>query len=580
MSRVQQLGNVTAVRGDIWLAGSRWAIGPTRFARPSAVLETSDIRDAAELISEAEMVARAGNWVVGYVSYQSAPGFDSRLKVPGEPSLPLIWLGVYDDRHDDGPESSERFQLGEWVPGMSESVHAARVEAIRQAIVAGDTYQVNLTFPMEAEFRGRPAALFSAMLASQPESYAAHIDIGVADVLSVSPELFLTKRDRKVTARPMKGTAPRGRFLTEDLEKSRELEASEKERAGNVMIVDLLRNDLGRVAELGSVAVSRLFESERHPTVWQLTSTVSATLTPETGLVELFRAAFPSGSVTGAPKVSTMEIIAQHETEGRDIYCGAIGYIAPGGLDAEFSVAIRTGVVADDRFTYHVGGGITYDSAAAVEYQECLWKALVVIKAHEVPDLVETMRFEPNAGIPLLERHIARLVSSAEYWGIPSDPGMLGEALSAVESRGPAKVRLVVESHGGVYVTIEPIVDLDEPISLTVSGQEVDADDRLWFHKTADRSRYPITEDGHEEVLVNLDGEVTETNISNLMIRTGDRWFTPPIGSGCLPGVYRAKIIDDGVVAEQAITLKDLRAADELAVTNAVRGWRKAVLIE
>ncbi len=531
-------------------------------------------------MSEAERAARAGQWVVGYVSYQAAPGFDARLRVPGEPGLPLVWFGVYDDRHEDGPESSERFRLGEWVPGMSESEHAARVEAIRQSIIAGDTYQVNLTFPMEIEFRGRPAALFSAMLASQPESYAAHIDIGVANVLSVSPEVFLAKRDRKVIAKPMKGTAPRGRFLTEDLEQARELEASEKERAGNVMIVDLLRNDLGRVAEFGSVEVSGLFEPERHPTVWQLTSTVSATLTPETGLVELFRAAFPSGSVTGAPKVSTMGIIAQHERVARDVYCGAIGYIAPGGVDAEFSVAIRTGVVADDRFTYHVGGGITYDSAAGVEYQECLWKALVVTKEHYVPDLVETMRFEPGAGIPLLERHIARLASSAEYWGIPCDPGALGEALSAVDSRGPARVRLVLDRNGGVHVSIEPIVDLDEPVSLTVSSQEVDADDPLWFHKTEDRSRYPITEDGHEEVLVNLDGDVTETNISNLMIGMEGRWVTPPVGSGCLPGVYRAKVIEDGTVVEQALTLGDLRAADELAVTNAVRGWRKAVLFE
>ena len=536
--------------------------------------------EAAELLGEAERAAEAGHWVVGYVSYQAAPGFDARLRVPGEPSLPLVWLGVYDHRDDVGPESSERFGLGKWAAGMSKSDHAERVEAIRQSIISGDTYQVNLTFPMTAEFEGSPVALFSTMLSPQPGSYAAHIDIGSANVLSVSPELFLAKKGRRVTARPMKGTALRGRSSAEDKDIATKLAASEKERAGNVMIVDLLRNDLGRVAEVGSVEMTRPFEPERHPTVWQLTSTVGATVTPGTGLAELFRASFPSGSVTGAPKVSTMGIIARHEPVARDIYCGAIGYIAPGGEDAEFSVAIRTGVVAGGTFTYHVGGGITYDSEAGAEYEECLWKALVVTKAHHVPDLVETMRFEPDAGIPLLGRHLARLTSSAEYWGIPCDLEALGEALSAVQSNGPTKVRLVLDKSGGIDVSTEPIVDVDEPVSLTVSDRRVDQDDPLWFHKTEDRTRYPCTEDGHEEVLVNLDGEVTETNISNLMARMGDRWVTPPVGSGCLPGVYRAKVIDKGTVVERLLTLDDLRAADEVAVTNAVRGWRKAVLIE
>ena len=566
--------------GDIELGGSRWDIGPARFSSPSAILETSEVGEVASVLGEAETAAEAGHWVVGYVSYQAAPGFDDRLRVPGEPNLPLVWFGVYHHRDDDAQESSSRFRMGAWVPEMSKSAHAEKVEAIRQSIVSGDTYQVNLTFPMTAEFEGSPAALFSTMRSPQPDSYAVHMDIGQANVLSVSPELYFAKKGRRVTARPMKGTAPRGRSAAEDKEVAAELAASEKEQAGNVMMVDLLRNDLGRVAESGSVEMTRQFEPERHPTVWQLTSTIDATLIPGTGLVELFEASFPSGSVTGAPKVSTMEIIARHETVARDVYCGAIGYIAPGGQEAEFSVAIRTGVVAGDRFTYHVGGGITYDSEAETEYDECLWKALVVTKAHNVPDLVETMRFESEVGIPLLGRHLERLTSSAEYWGIPCDLEAIGDALSGVQSIGPAKVRLVLSKSGAIAVSTGPLVDAGEPVSLTVSDRRVDSDDPMWFHKTEDRTRYPITDEGHEEILVNLDGEVTETNISNLMARIGDQWVTPPVGSGCLPGVYRSKVIDEGTAIEGVLTLGDMRAADEVAVTNAVCDWRKAVLIE
>jgi para-aminobenzoate synthetase / 4-amino-4-deoxychorismate lyase len=568
------------VRGDIRLAGGRWALGPARFTSPVAVLETWHVDEAAELLAEAEKAARAGRWVVGCVSYQAAPGFDARLRVPGNPRHPLVWFGVYNDALGDVADPAARFRMGRSAALMGRVEHSAKVEAIRQSIVQGDTYQVNLTFPIEYQFEGSPEALFSAMLSSQPKSYGAHLDMGRAHVVSVSPELFVAKQGRRVTARPMKGTAPRGRHPAEDLGRARDLAASEKERAGNVMIVDLLRNDLGRVAEFGSVEASTLFEPERHPTVWQLTSTISATLTPGTGLVELFRAAFPSGSVTGAPKVSTMGIIAQLEAVARDVYCGAIGYIAPDGENAEFSVAIRTGVVAGRRFTYHVGGGITYDSLASSEFDECMWKALVVARPHHVPDLVETMRFEPFAGIPLLTHHIARLTASADYWGIPCDLGAVGEALSAVESSKPARVRLVLHKDGGLDLSIEGLVDLDEPVALTFSDRRVDQSDPMWFHKTDDRRRYPITEDGHEEVLVNQDGKATETNLSNLMVRIGDRWVTPPVESGCLPGVYRAAMLSDGTVTERPLTPDDLRAADELAVTNAVRGWRKAVLIE
>ncbi|HEX5696104.1 MAG TPA: aminotransferase class IV, partial [Acidimicrobiia bacterium] len=261
------------------------------------------------------------------------------------------------------------------------------------------------------------------------------------------------------------------------------------------------------------------------------------------------------------------------------VYCGAIGYLAPGGNSSEFSVAIRTGVAEGTGFRYHVGGGITYDSVAGTEYDECLLKALVVTDYRRPPDLLETMRYVRGEGIPLLSEHIARLAGSAGYWGIDLDPARVGEALSAVEPTVDSRVRLVLGSDGGIEVRVEPMPVWDEPVTLTVSDVRVDQSDPLWYHKTVDRSRYPLTDDVSEAVLVNLDGEVTETNRSNLMAHLDGRWVTPPVSSGLLPGVARAVAIAERGVTERVLTVDDLRAADELAVTNALRGWRKATLI-
>ncbi len=563
------------------LAGSRWTVGPTRFVDPIRIITATEPDRVRSALDEVETAARSGLWAVGFVSYEAASGFDENLRTLAGASVPLVWFGVYQDadRSEYSPRGST-FVLGEWRAGMSAEAHSDRVAAIRESIRAGDTYQVNLTFPMSATMEGDSVGLFEAMLDAQPASFGAHIDLGDVSVLSVAPELFLQVSGRDVVAEPMKGTAPRGRWAEEDLDQATRLVASAKERAGNVMIVDLIRNDLGRIAEIGSVEVPQLFSVESHPTVWQLTSTVTATLADEVSLADLFTACFPSGSVTGAPKASTMGIIAAHEDVPRGVYCGAIGYLAPGGESSEFSVAIRTGVVSDGAFNYHVGGGITYDSLAGSEYDECLWKALVVTQPSRLPDLIETMRFEPESGIPLLDRHISRLMTSAAYWGIECDLEAVGGALSGVRSGEPVKVRLLLGHDGSVDVEVEPIPQEPEPVPLRLSGARVDPTSPLWYHKTRERSHYPTPRNGGEEILVNLDGDVTETNQSNLMVRLKGEWLTPPIESGCLPGVYRGLLIDEKKVRPERLTVDDLTGADELAVTNAVRGWRKATLIE
>jgi para-aminobenzoate synthetase/4-amino-4-deoxychorismate lyase len=561
------------------LAGDRWLIEPRSFARPVRVIAANHVGEIRSAIDAAEASARAGDWVVGFVSYQAAPGLDPHLRVPaGEDRLPLVWFGVYEwGETPDLPAGMAAVR--DWAAGMTGVEHAERVEAIRQAIESGDTYQVNLTFPMTARLDCDAPSLFATMLRAQPQSFGALIDLGDRQIVSVSPELFLRIQDRRVETMPMKGTAKRGRWPVEDRQIRDELMGSDKERAGNLMIVDMVRNDLGKVARRGSVEVPVLFQVERYPTVWQLTSTVRGDLEEGVSLADLFTAVFPCGSVTGAPKVSTMRIISNLEPAPRGIYCGAIGYVAPGGVTAEFAVAIRTGLVERDRFTYHVGGGITYDSVAVSEYDECMWKALVVTDHREPPDLVETMRFVPGEGIPLLSRHIERLAESAGYWGIPFDPVLVGDALSAVEGADELRVRLVLYRDGGVHVGAGMVPVWDEPVPLTVSPMRIDQSNPLWFHKTADRSRYPAGDEEAEVLMVNLDGEVTETNRSSLMAHVDGHWVTPPVACGLLPGVARGAALAEGKVVEQRLTLDDLIRADELAVTNAVRGWRKAVLI-
>lgn len=565
------------MNGDVILRGTRWRVGEASFTSPREILIADRPDQVVGVIRSAEAAARSGNWVVGYLSYDAAPGLDHHLATPGRSDEPLAWFATYPDSGPVGRVEGPPAVIGTWEPSMSRSEHSRNVEAIKEHIRNGDTYQVNLTMAMSAPVQGDVGALFEAMVASQPKSYGALIDLGDREIVSISPELFLKGNGSNVMMRPMKGTAPRGRSASEDHRNRRGLEISEKERSGNVMIVDMLRNDLGRVAVTGSVRTPELFVAERHPTVWQLTSTVEAELSTEVDLAGLLAATFPSGSVTGAPKVSTMRIISALESVPRGVYCGAIGYIEPGGDRLEFSVAIRTGVIRDGMLNYHVGGGITVDSDPEVEYEECLWKALVVTASDERPDLMETMRYEPGEGIPLLQRHLERLSSSARYWEIPLEPAAVGEALSAVESSKPIKVRLILFRDGEVEVETEELGESDEPVSLDLARERVDPSEPHWFHKTLERSRYPETEEG-EVLLVNLNGEVTETNISNVMARFGGTWVTPPVEAGCLPGVYRAMLIDQQEVEERAITLEQLREADEIAVTNAVRGWRKAVL--
>ncbi|HEU0055260.1 MAG TPA: aminodeoxychorismate synthase component I, partial [Longimicrobium sp.] len=398
------------------------------FRRPRRVVEAWATADVLPALREVEAAVADGLHAAGFVAYEAAPGLDPALAThPPDPRLPLLRFVLCEERVEteppsgDGDGDADAFRLGAFSPALAEDDYAAAVERIRALIAAGDTYQVNFTFPLRAAFEGDAAALYRRLRLAQRADFHAFLRFGDTSIVSASPELFFRQVGGELELRPMKGTRPRGRWPEEDARLAAELLSSEKERAENLMIVDLLRNDAGRVAEFGSVRVDRLFEVERYETVHQLTSTIRARVREGVGLADLFGALFPCGSVTGAPKVRTSEIIAELERGPRGVYTGAVGFASPG--EAVFSVAIRTLVVDHAAGTAElgVGSGVTFDSAAAAEYRECLAKSAFATHAPHDFRLLETLLWEPGEGYFLLDGHLERLSRSAAYFGFRCD---------------------------------------------------------------------------------------------------------------------------------------------------------------
>ncbi len=573
-----------------------------RLAEPVGVIEALRPDEVAGALEALEAAAARGLWAGGFVAYEAAPGLDPDLAVRARDpkdafaKLPLLWFAMF-ERYEavDAPEPAEDLSApsaeSPWRPSVDRSRYEADVARIRELIAAGDTYQVNHTIRLRATIEGDERGFYRDLCLAQRGGYAAYLDLGRYRVLSASPELFFRIEDDRITTRPMKGTAPRGRFLEEDEEAAAALVASTKDRAENAMIVDLLRNDLGRISKAGSVRVERMFEAERYETVWQLTSTISSTLAQGASLVDVLRALFPSGSVTGAPKVRTMQIIAELEESPRGVYCGAVGYLAPPGSGeprANFNVAIRTVVVdAGTRSAeYGVGGGITHDSSPAGEYEEVLAKARVLTAARPAFELLETLRFDPGAGFRHLDEHLARMGSSARYFGFRWDrDGALTALEKSVADHGDdARVRLTLARDGAFTTEVAPFPPApDAPVRLALDDEPVDPNDAWLFHKTTRRAPYDLRRrrrhDADDVILVNDRGEVTESTIANLGVKIGGSWFTPPREAGLLAGTYREVLLHEGRLAERAITVRELRAAEEVALVSSVRGWRPAVVL-
>jgi para-aminobenzoate synthetase / 4-amino-4-deoxychorismate lyase len=596
--------------------------GGTELRAPRGQLEAWSTSDVAGVLAEAEAAARRGLYAAGFVAYEAAPAFDDAFRVhavtrPGRavPRLPLAWFGLFAESHAVGPlspagtgtaSSEDAFspETSPWCCEIDASSHAGGVGAIRASIAAGDAYLVNHTTRFRRTWAETddPFSLYRRLVAAHNGGYHAYMETADWAVACGSPELFFAHASGRLTARPMKGTAPRGRWATEDAGHAAALQHSAKERAENVMVVDLLRNDIGRIAATGTVTVPELCQVERHPTLWQLTSTVTAETPPGIGLADIFGALFPCASVTGAPKVSAMSIIADLEQAPRGVYCGAVGLIRPDrsgtrpdGVSTRFAVSIRTAVVDKCRqlVEYGSGGGITWDSSPESEWQEVLIKTKALVDARPPPGdghgLIETMGYYPddNGGVVRnLEDHLTRLASSADYFGFPVPrhaAHRIGRAISGLTT--PARLRLVLYPDGAIDVTTATLEGGERPPllqQLCVDPQPIESSDVALFHKTTDRQRYEDRARRHsgadDVVLLNERGEVTETTRANLAVCLGGRWSTPPLDCGLLPGVERARLLAAGHLVERVIPVEELHHAEAVATLSSLRGWRPALI--
>lgn len=582
-------------------ATGRWL----RFSQPQQVICAWETDEVLGALQQVERLAEAhGLYAAGWISYEAAPAFDPALCAQPMTGFPRLWFGLYPPPKDvQLPEVAEPKVLTSmsWTPSVDRDSYNEAIAQIKEHIARGDTYQVNYTMRLRSPFCDDPWQLFLELVQAQPSNYAAFVDVGEYVLCSASPELFFDLSGDRITSKPMKGTASRGRTLAEDQAKADWLSHSEKNRAENVMIVDMVRNDLGRVARIGSVRWPRLFEVERYPTVWQMTSTVEADTTAT--LCEIMQALFPCASITGAPKVRTMQIIAELETTPRRAYTGCIGYYAPSTAHAprraQFNVAIRTVLVerATRQAEYGVGGGIVWDSTSKDEYEECLVKARVLTRRQPHFELLESLLWQPDSGgrgagfseadFFLLEAHLKRLADSAVYFQFKLDiQEVIDDLMEQTVELPPVphKVRLTVAKDGRVSCQALPLGTVDStPVHLRLARAPIDSSDPFLYHKTTHREVYEKAlagVDSDDVILWNERGELTETCTANLALKIDGEWLTPAVNSGLLAGVYRGWLLERGEMREAVLRLEDLQRAEALAVLNSVRRWRLAVWLD
>ena len=546
-----------------------------------------DVEGALRYITSA--VENRGLYAAGFLTYEASAAFNLATHQPGPEALPLLWFGLY-EKWQDLPSLAMpygNYRVGEWRAALDWPAYREAIQAIKSYIAQGHTYQVNYTMPLSASFEGDPWTFYRELTQSQQADYMAYLDLGRFVVCSSSPELFFVKDGEQLYSRPMKGTARRGRTPAEDREQIEWLRNSQKNRAENVMIVDMIRNDFGRIAEVGSVEVPELFTVERYPTLLQMTSTVSAR--SNSSLPEVMDAMFPCASITGAPKVRTMEIIKELEPQARGIYTGSIGYIAP-GQKASFNVAIRTVVIDRKKgeATYGVGGGIVWDSEAQQEYQECFLKAQVLVRRQPSFELLETLRWTEEEGYFLLDLHMQRLAASADYFDFPLDLRVVNELLEELVSGldGPSRVRLLAGKDGGITLESYALETLERkrPLRAALAAEPVSPDNVWLFHKTTNRGIYEAARaarpQADEVILWNEAGELTEGTISNIVLDIDGRLQTPPVSSGLLGGVFRKHLLQSGKIEEKVLRLDDVHQCRKIYLINSVRLWQEAEIFE
>ena len=562
------------------------------YASPLEIITATRPADVPAALDKLQNYHAQGYYLAGYLSYELGYLLEPSLSalLPELRDGPLLQFGVFKTLSHDTPDaflSPEPAPYLPLTPDWTQDDYSVRFDRVMDYIQAGDVYQINLTFPMRGAYSGDALALYASLRSRQPVHYGGVVALGEGpEIISLSPELFFSKSGPSVTMQPMKGTVSRSADIDEDRRVRDAMQSDEKSRAENLMIVDLLRNDLSRIAARASVKVPELFSIESYPTLHQMTSKVTATLREDVDFKDMFKSLFPCGSVTGAPKIRAMEIIRELETSPRGAYCGALGFIDPpradGGGRACFNVGIRTLTLDDGTLRYNVGSGVVLDSDAADEYNECLLKAKVVRDA--APSLIETFRQDPDGDRPTWPAHKARLLKSAAALGYACDPNKI-EAHLPPASGQTLRVRVMLGPNGKFSVEAEELRDLNEPLRVSISKNPLHRGVQELRYKVSARDFYDgermriKRETGADEVLfINPQGQLCEGSFTSLFVRHDDHLWTPDISAGLLPGILRESLLDSGEA--EAVTLYPKNLIGEVIyVGNSLRGLMRAKLI-
>jgi len=580
----------------VLLDDARSQTGLRLYTDPVRVLSCTDPGDAQETLAHIDQAIDQGFHVAGYLAYELGYLLEPKLQslCPQNLAEPLIWMGVFKPPQILNAAEAEAlmagwaqdgYDVGEMTPAVPRAAYLADIETIRDHIRAGDVYQINATFKQNFDFSGSPLALYATLRRRQRAAFGAVIHTGDRHILSLSPELFVQVQDGTVRTRPMKGTAARAASPAQDFARRRWLRRDEKSRAENLMIVDLLRNDLGRIATVGTVEVSDLFTVETYPTLHQMTSGIQAELRPGTKFSTVLEALFPCGSVTGAPKVKAMEIIHALETKPRGVYTGAIG-CASNTEGMRFNVAIRTlSLDLQGHGEMGIGSGIVYDSIATDEWDECHLKADFISKPLPSFQLLETLKWEPESGFIRLSLHLDRLAESAAYFCFSYDQEAVEAALNvAISGHTKAqRVRLTLDDQGRTEVTIQPLWrSKTAAMTYALSDCTVATDSPFTYHKTTHRAFYDAARErasADEVLFLNAQGELTEGSITNIFIEQDGHLLTPPVACGLLAGTLRRSLLESGRAVEAVLTVQDLAAPNRVYLGNSVRGLVRATTI-
>ena len=553
------------------------------FTQPIKELKTRNVAEVADLLAQVESYQEQGYYVVGYVSYEAAPAFEEKLAVHPAPLLGEYLL--YFTVHDSVEKSSIPLTYDEvdmpsnWQEVTSAADYEKAIAQIHHHLRQGDTYQVNYTVQLKQDLSANPFAIYNRMVVEQEAGYNAYVEHDEMAVISMSPELFFEQNDRELTTRPMKGTTKRGLTDQEDLDQAAWLEQDPKNRSENMMIVDLLRNDMNRLSEVGSEHVERLCQIEQYSTVWQMTSTIKSQVRSDVDLVEIFRSLFPCGSITGAPKIATMEIIKNLEPQARGVYCGTIGILLPNGRRI-FNVAIRTIQLHKGQAIYGVGGGITWDSTWESEYREVHQKAAVLYRKQVPFQLITTGKISQKH-LLFKEEHIDRLRNAGRYFAYPFNPENLLQRIDAecqaCHVEKDYRLRISISKSGDIDLCCQELTPLSPAFyQAQLCFQERSLQTPFTYFKTTYRPHLTIGK--QEKIYHNEKGELLETSIGNLVLQIAGKLYTPPINLGILPGIYRQHLLETGQVEEKVLTLEDLAQAEAIYGCNAVRNLYKLSL--